>query len=279
MKIYIQTDIEGCAGFCYYWNSQDKSEWNRVHQERMQRLLTNEVNAAVTGAFEAGADEVTVNDSHGSGYNIYFEDLDPRCEIIHGANCSGPHWMPFLDHSYDAMVLIGMHAMLGTECAICPHSKWDINNGEIYLSEGSMAAAIAGDFGIPTIMASGDDKVIAELKEKIPEINGVIVKEAISPHQAKSLIPAKACKLIKEAVKKGIKEINNIKPFVISGPVSVELWESEMHMPPFEKMMNEPVEADTINDAFMKYEINMPWTNFNRKLPYGYQYPPAKIKK
>ena len=143
MKIYIQTDIEGVAGFCFFEDRNNPSYMNAEHRMRMYRLLTNEVNAAVQGAFDAGADEVVVNDSHGSGYNILFEDLDPRCQVIHGKNMSGPAWMPLLDDSFDAMLLIGMHAMGGTECAITPHSLWEVNDGEIYLSEGSMAAAIA----------------------------------------------------------------------------------------------------------------------------------------
>ena len=143
MKVYVQTDIEGIAGFCFRENRANPSPENLAHRRRMYRLLTNEVNAAVHAAFDSGADEVIVNDNHGSGYNILFEELDPRCRIIHGRNGSGPHWLPLLDESFDAMVLIGMHAMGATPCAIIPHSKWIVNDGALYLSEASMAAAIA----------------------------------------------------------------------------------------------------------------------------------------
>ena len=145
MKIYIETDIEGVAGFCFFENRADKGYENIQHRHRMHRLLTDEVNAAVRAAFDSGADDVLVKDGHGSGYNIIFENLDPRCRIIHGRNCSGPHWLPLLDASCEALVLVGMHAMGGTPNAILPHSKWKVNGGAMYLSEGSMAAAIAGD--------------------------------------------------------------------------------------------------------------------------------------
>ena len=134
MKIYVQTDIEGVAGFCFFENRTNLSEENVRHRYRMYQLLTDEVNAAVRAAFDAGADEVIINDSHGSGYNILFEQLDPRCRIIHGRNCSGPHWLPLLDETFDAMVLIGMHAMGGTPCSITPHSKWVVNDCELFLS-------------------------------------------------------------------------------------------------------------------------------------------------
>ena len=160
VKLYIQTDIEGIAGYVFFENRADQSFENHQHRQRMRVLLTGEVNAAVRAAFDGGADTVIINDSHGSGYNIIFEDLEPRCEIIHGRNCSGPHWLPELDGSFDAMLLVGMHAMAGTENAILPHSMWDVNDGELYLGEGGMAAAIAGDLGVPKIFVSGDDAVL-----------------------------------------------------------------------------------------------------------------------
>ena len=105
MKVYIQTDIEGVAGFCFYEDRRNPSAENLDHRKRMRKLLTDEVNAAVKAAFDSGADEVFVNDSHGSGYNILFEELDPRCRIIHGRGFSANIWLPKLDSSIDAMVM------------------------------------------------------------------------------------------------------------------------------------------------------------------------------
>lgn len=272
MKIYIQTDIEGVAGFCFFENRANPSVENLMHRQRMYRLLTNEVNAAVKSAFDAGATEVLVNDSHGSGYNLIFEDLDPRCRIIHGANCSGPHWLPLLDATCDALILIGMHAMGGTARAITPHSKWCVNDGAILLSEGSMAAAIAGDFGVPAVMVSGDDKVVAEIGEKIPGIAKAAVKVALSPYQACSLTPAKACEEIDRAVKRGISALPEIKPLRIPGPVKLILHDSTGHLMPLAEI-GEAVTAETIGEAFMKYERAMPWTRFDTACPDGFQYP------
>ena len=270
MKVYIQTDIEGIAGFCFFENRKDLSVENLHHRERMRRLLTNEVNAAVQAAFEAGADEVIVNDSHGSGYNILFEQLDPRSRIIHGRNCSGPHWLPLLEGS-DALVLIGMHAMGGTPCAITPHSLWRVN-GSLFLSEGTMAAAIAGDFGIPTVFVSGDDKVTVEFKEKIAGISTVAVKQALSPYQACSLIPVRACELIRENVCEAVRNRKKIRPFRINGPVTLVLLDSQDHVPPLPAIEPE-VTANTVAEAFLAYEKQMPWTCFDLQNPDGFMYP------
>jgi len=83
MKIYIQTDIEGIAGYVFFENMDDKSIENHEHRMRMKILLIDEVNAAVRSSFDAGASYVVINDNHRCAYNILFEELDPCCEIIH----------------------------------------------------------------------------------------------------------------------------------------------------------------------------------------------------
>ena len=271
MKVYIQTDIEGVAGFCFFENRKDPSVENFHHRQRMRQLLTDEANAAVKAAFDSGADEVLVNDNHGTGYNILFEQLDPRCRIIHGRNCSGPHWLPLLEGS-DALVLVGMHAMGGTPVSITPHSLWKVNGGSLYLSEGTMAAAIAGDLGIPAVFVSGDDKITAEFKEKIPAIEAIAVKQALSPYQACSLIPARAGELIYEGVESGLKKRKEIPPYKIPGPVQLTLLDSSNHVPPLNEIMP-PVTADTISEAFLTYEKAMPWTTFDLQTPDGFTYP------
>ncbi|MFA6928857.1 MAG: M55 family metallopeptidase [Lentisphaeria bacterium] len=272
MKIYIQTDIEGVAGFCFFENRRNESAENFAHRQRMYRLLTNEVKAAVKAAFDSSADEVIINDSHGSGYNIFFEELDPRCRIIHGRNFSGPEWLNLLDSSVDAMVLIGMHAMGGTPCAITPHSLWKVNNGDLYLSEASMAAAIAGDKAVSTVFISGDDKITAEVAEKIPGIEKAVVKEALSPYMACSLIPARACELIYAGVRRGIALRKTIKPYRIPAPVTLTLLDSSNHCLPFNEQCP-PCVCDTISEAFNQCEDQMEWCKRNTTLPDGFVFP------
>lgn len=276
MKVYIQTDIEGIAGFCFFENRADKNYENVRHRQRMYKLLTDEVNAAVRAAFDEGADEVIVNDNHGSGYNILFEELDERCRIVHGRNFSCGIWLPILDSSFDCMVQIGMHAMGATPVAITPHSLWEVNDGAFYLSEGTMAAAIAGDFGVPSVMIAGDDKICAEFREKIPAIECVETKQALSPYQACSLIPRRACQLIYEAVRRGIARRGEIAPYRIAGPVRLRLWDNASHTPPFSPM-GETVERPTISQAMSDYypenRKDLPWYTGAITDPDGFKFP------
>ena len=220
MKVYIHTDIEGVAGWAFYASWSDTLA-NIRHLERMNRLLTNEVNAAAIACFDSGADEVIINDSHGSAYNIIFEELDPRCRIIHGRGGYFPSWLPLLDEEFHAAIGIGMHAMAGTPAAVCPHSYWHVTvgNGDVIaLSECSMFAALAAEKGVPVVAVSGDDKIAAEINAKIPGCETAVVKEGLGAQNACSLIPARACELIAEKVKAGLKRRDKIKPYKLEGP-------------------------------------------------------------
>jgi len=83
MRVHVLADMEGVAGIC---------RWAQVSHDGMlyqegRRLYTQEINAAVRGAFNAGALEVIVMDCHGAGGDLSFnsllpEDLDPRCEWV-----------------------------------------------------------------------------------------------------------------------------------------------------------------------------------------------------
>ena len=263
MKVYVQTDIEGIAGFCFRENRANTGVEGVQHRYRMYKLLTDEVNAAVRAAFDEGAEEVIVNDNHGSGYNILFEELDERCRIVHGRNGSCGIWLPLLDASFDCMVQIGMHAMGATKNAIIPHSRWEVNDGAFFLSEGTMAAAIAGDMGVPSVMMAGDDKICAEFREKIPGIEQVQTKQALSCYQACSLIPKRSCQLIYEAARRGIARRGEIKPFVVQGPVRLRLWDNNTHVPPLSPL-GETIERPTITQAFRDYypanRPSLPWS-------------------
>ena len=110
------------------------------------------------------------------------------------------------------------------------------------------------------------------MAEKIPGIVTAEVKQALSPYQACSMIPKAACKLIYEKVKAALGSINTVKPYRIPGPVSLVLLDSPTHCPPLENT-GETVEADTVTEAFFKFERAMAWTSFDTLHPNGFSYP------
>jgi len=276
MKVYIQTDIEGVAGVVFFENRKNDSAENLAHRLRVRKLLTNEVNAAALGAFDAGATTVLINDNHGCCDSIFIEQLDPRCEVIHGRS-TAEHWLPELDELWDALVLIGMHAMAGTPKANLPHSQWLVNGGEYLLSEASMAAALAGDRGIPTVFISGDQFITEEVQQKVPAIGTAVVKKSLGPYQARSLVPERACALIRDGVRMALERRAAIAPFKIPGPVSLNLNESvrgnHNQQEGFSPVLSEDVKGSTMNEVFTELLARMPWFTTDITLPDGFEYP------
>jgi len=80
MKVFISADIEGVAGIV----SPAQGQPSNMEYERVHRLMTDEVNAAMAGAFDGGASSVLVNDGHGPQINLIAEQLDPRAELLLG---------------------------------------------------------------------------------------------------------------------------------------------------------------------------------------------------
>jgi len=221
MKLYIHTDIEGVAGMVHFEDRQDETTEGYYRRLRLHKLLTGEVNAAIEGALEAGVDEILVNDSHGSGYSILFEELNPAAQIIHGPLTRQPFWTPCLDETVDVLFCLAQHAMAGTN-GLLAHSCWCVN-GDLYFGEGGMAMALAGYYDIPAVLITGDNVVTAQCQELVPEMEAVVVKEALSPYNAKSWTPARAQEMIREGAKRAIERMDEVPPFRIEGPYTLGL--------------------------------------------------------
>lgn len=218
MKLYIHTDIEGVAGMVHFEDRNDRSTEGYYRRLRMHRLLTAEVNAAIEGALEAGVDEVIVNDAHGSGYNILFEELNPVAEIVHGPLVRQPFWTPCLDETVDLVFAIAQHAMAGTN-GVLAHSLWYAN--DLYFGEAGMCMAIAGSYGVPTVLVTGDNTTCSQVVELVPQMETVAVKQALSPYNARSWTPQRACEMIRRAAKTAVERRDEIPPFRLQPPFRV----------------------------------------------------------
>ena len=257
MKIYLHTDIEGVAGWVFYAQRDLDRGANREHTRRMNALLTGEVVAACEAALDAGAREVYVNDAHGPCHSVDFERLPPGCRILHGRPGHFDAWLAQLDEAFDAMICLGQHAMAGTPHSVCPHSLWHVN-GNLQLSETTMAAALAGTRGVPTILVTGDDKICAEAKEKIPGVHVVAVKKGIGAQNACSLAPAEARQRIAEAVAAAMKDIAQATPFTIPGPYRLNISDRN----PNERVLERDVEGTDLWDAFHRAVNSTPYGHF-----------------
>ncbi len=214
MKVYIQFDFEGIAGFVVRDNRDHNEPQVMERFLRYRRIAAMEVSAAVNAAFEAGADDVIVWDSHGSGITLPVEELPERTQLITGEYRKGP-WLPFLEGT-DIGIYLGGHAMAGTPRATVPHTLMTLNDkayGEV-----GMFINCCGGWNIPVVMVSGDLAVKKEVEYQIPASEIVVTKEALGPTLVKTITPQLSCKLIAQAVKDGIARAGKIEPFHLEPP-------------------------------------------------------------
>lgn len=223
MNIYIISDMEGISLV---------TEWEQVEQghafyPKYQAILTAEVNAAVEGAFAAGAKRVVINDGHGSkDYNLLCDQLNPKVEIERGNGNKDP--LPSLDESFDAVLLVGYHSMEGASNSVLAHTlnhhAWlycDIN-GKTYGEIGIMAL-IAGYSGVPVAYISGDDAAVKEARQLLGEdLPATVVKWGHSNMKARSLHPAESVRRIRQDVELALRNLNR-KLFTLSAPYEVTM--------------------------------------------------------
>ncbi|OIJ12944.1 peptidase M55 [Anaerobacillus arseniciselenatis] len=223
MKIFISADIEGVTGVATNQQLKVNSEY-----QRFRKLMTQDVNAAVEGAFNGGATEVVVADGHGNMSNIFIEDLDPRARLIQGSNrvmCQ----LQGLDESFDAIMFVGHHGReSGSEKTLISHTLAGICvnemkiNGKI-VGETEMNAMVAGDFNVPTIFISGDDAYVEEVRETLPEVEAAVVKKGVDRFSAELLHPKVAQQLIRGKAEAAVKNIGNASSLKIAGPITIEI--------------------------------------------------------
>ncbi len=225
MKIYIAADMEGISGIVNSLQTGVR-EGKSCEYERGRKLLTEDVNAAVEGAAAGGAGEIIAVDHHSSGFNFIAADLSPGAEYVTGK--PRPSWLPLLDETFDAVFLIGYHAMAGTRPAVLEHTQSSASWRNFYINgrkfgEIGQAAAIAGHFNVPVVFQSGDKASCEEAREFLGHIETAAVKEALTRTCAKILPPERARQLIREKAEKAVKRAKEIKPLRLEFPAEIKI--------------------------------------------------------
>ncbi|MCL6518506.1 MAG: M55 family metallopeptidase [Armatimonadetes bacterium] len=221
MKIYISVDIEGITGLVHF--HQYSAESGQQYDMRLQ--MTREANAAVAGAFEGGATEVLVNDAHGTQKNLIPFELDKRARLILG-NTKPLSMMQGIDESFDGAFFVGYHGGAGMQ-AVCSHTYTDYVS-EVRLNgqpagEVMINAAVAGYFGVPVALVTGDSAVCNEALSILGAVETVAVKEPITRASAKSLHPEIACERIKAAAKSAVERLSELEPFTLEPPIRLAI--------------------------------------------------------
>jgi len=225
MKVYISADMEGTSGIVH--SNQTDPEHAEYHAAR--KWMIGEVNAAVEGALKGGATQVIVNDSHNGMRNLLIDAMHPDAIIVSGS--PKPYsMMSGIDATFDAVFCTGYHARAGSVNANLDHT-WDgprvvqgVWLNDIEVGEIGLNAALAGHFGVPVALFTGDQTACAQAQELLgADLEVAIVKEAIGRVAAKNLHPTKACALIRDAAERALASRKKRAPFVLKSPITLRV--------------------------------------------------------
>ena len=221
MKVFISVDMEGVTAL----TDPEDTLPDGADYQRGRVFMTGDANAAVAGAFDAGATGVVVNDSHWIMRNLLIEQLDPRAKVIKGFH-KPMCMMQGLDGTFDAAVYVGYHSCAGTEEGVLNHTLLGkevqnlLLNGEP-IGETRLNALLAGHFGVPVTFVAGDDAVCREAKGVLgDDLPTFAVKDGIDMFTALCLHPDVTAKGIREGVSGALANLSAREPYRMDGELT-----------------------------------------------------------
>ncbi|HZZ65032.1 MAG TPA: M55 family metallopeptidase [Candidatus Baltobacteraceae bacterium] len=225
MNIYISCDMEGTAGVCS-WQQVD-ARTPSPEYPMYQRYMTAEVLAAIDGARNAGAEHVFINDSHGPMRNLLLDDLPADVRILFG-NRKPLSMTQGLDANFGGVFFTGYHGGIGDADATLSHTYtpsvvYAVRINGMRCSEATLNAGIAGYYGVPVLLITGDRVTVESAKEQMPWITGAVVKESIGHYSVDSISPRAAQELIREKAAEAVRNASHARPFVFEPPITMEI--------------------------------------------------------
>jgi len=255
MHVAIFADIEGAFGI---WRMRQCRTGTR-EWEYGRECLTADVNQIIRGAFDGGADRVTVKDTHDTGFNCLKKKLDRRAKYI------GGHFLKpslFGDLSDIDLVLYGaIHAASGTPNAFFSHTHYGVFS-EVLLNgkpvcEMDIYGSYLGEFGVPIGFVSGEDIAVEQALRALPWAKSVVVdkrKEAYTSGEESLQYLKHGRETLRTVAADAVREASHMKPYVIPGPLS------------FEVVFRDKALADRLNTwGFQQSGTTVSWQAANMK--------------
>jgi D-amino peptidase len=248
VKVYISVDMEGIGGVV---DREQLLPTGRFY-ERARRYMVDEMRCAVEAAWEAGAEAVTVNDSHDGMLTLAWEELEslpPETTLISG---TGKRWsMGQGLEGHDLALFVGYHAMAGTPRAVMDHTY----SGDVYrlrvngqeVGETGLNAYVAGHFGVPVVLVAGDQALAAEAKALLPAAEIVVTKEAQGRQSARLFSPAVVRQRLRDGVRRALQRWQDGQaqsPLTLSGPYTVEVGFMTTHAADLAALLPDAVRVD-----------------------------------
>jgi D-amino peptidase len=258
-KYIVRCDIEGVTGVVSY----EQAEPGKSEFEFGSRMFMSDLCALIAGLNEGGAESIVVYDEHFYGRNVDLSALADNVSVVCGKPPYTEKWAGGLDESFTGIILLGYHSKRGTGELLNHTYEPDIQdillNG-ISVGEIGIEAAIAGDYGVPLQLITGDSAGIAEARHLVPGCVGVTVKESLSETGGLCYPAAVTSKLIKESAKNIVINSPSAKPLIFRDVhLQIKLKEGKFRSC-FEKTYPEyicdgivSIKSNTVTQAWANY--------------------------
>lgn len=243
MKILISADMEGATGVTWPADVLPGSEqW-----QRCRHMFTSDVNAAIEGFFDGGADEVLVNEAHWTMRNLLLEKLDDRAQMLTGRHKELSMVEGVQHGDVDGIAFVGYHTGAGTEGVLAhtylANSITGVWVNGVPASEGRLNALVVAEYGVPVVLVTGDDRTGIDARGAgsegaeggghtpgyAPQARTVAVKDYVSRYAAVCRTPARTAADIRAAAKEAAALAVRHEP-AQAGPFTVELEFDAAHL-------------------------------------------------
>lgn len=222
-RLFVSVDMEGIGGVV----TSEQIGVQGFEYGLFRTLMTEETNAVIAAAREAGVTEFVVADSHGSFQNLLVDKLPADVQVVRGT--PRPYgMMQGLDSSFDGVVFLGYHSGTTSTEGVRAHTfssarLTDVRLNGASVTEGGWNAAYAAELGVPVLAVSGDEAAVAQVQGQVPGVEGAVVKWPYGFHAARTLSPEASRQVIREAVKRGLARRGQIALPRAKTPVEVEV--------------------------------------------------------
>ena len=222
LKIYIVTDLEGASGV--YKFSQTRETESPLYRPACEYLM-GDLAAVVRGLRHAGVQEILILDGH--GLQAFVPHLmEAGAKYITGKPRPGVLWG--LDETYAGLIIVGQHAMAGTEDGVLSHTQSSRGENRYWyngVESGELAqvAAYAAHYGVPPVMVTGDEATCREARKFFGEhCVTVAVKQGLA-REAGVLYPfAETRQALYEGAKRVVAAIPSCKPYTVQFPAKAK---------------------------------------------------------
>ena len=234
-RVYMIVDMEGMGSAV---NSREvlagtegeayKDRGGQDWWDHYRGLLTEETNAAIRGARQAGAKSFVVNEGHGANRFATLEpwSLDPAAILIRGY--PKPMVMSTgIDSTFGTAMFLAMHsspALPGVMAHNYAYVDFKVNG--TFLNETGINALVLGEQGVAVSLVSGDDELAKEVRQILGDkVVYVTTKIALNSNAAITFSPAVVQKRLQEGAREATRRAlaGEFKPFTLAKPYTVEI--------------------------------------------------------